>query len=96
MTCKELVYFLKPMDAKYYPKDVKWAKKQEFLRFKHRKTMSVMEYVAKFSELSCFAPVCVATDEMRIERFEHGLKGKRKEAVVGTSMPTSKRCTKIY
>ena len=45
------------MDAKYYPKDVKLAKEQEFIKFKQRRTMSVMEYAPKFNELSRFAPV---------------------------------------
>jgi len=38
--------------------------------------MSMMEYAAKFNELSHFAPAYVATNEMRMERFEYGLKGK--------------------
>jgi len=47
--------------------------------------MSAVEYAAKFYELTRFAPIYVATNEMRMERFEHGLKGKLKEAIVGHS-----------
>ena len=71
----------KNLIAKYYPKDVKWAKKQKFTRFKQGRTMSMMECAAKFNKLSHFTPVYMTTDEMRMERFELGLKGKLKEAV---------------
>ena len=40
--------------------------------------MSVMEYAAKFNELSCFTPNQVATKEMRMDHFEQGLKGQIK------------------
>ena len=43
------------MDAKYCPKDAKRAKEQECLSWKQG-NMSVMEYAAKFNELSHFAP----------------------------------------
>jgi len=42
------------IDAKYYPKDAKRAKEQEFLSLK-LENMSVMEYAPKFNELSRFA-----------------------------------------
>jgi len=73
------------MDAKYYPKDVKWAKEQEFLKFKQGRTMSVMGYAAKFNKLSCFGPVYIATDDIRMEWFERGLKGTLKEAITSHS-----------
>jgi len=40
-----------PMDAKHYPKDAKRVKEQEFLSLRQG-NMSVMEYAAKFNELS--------------------------------------------
>ena len=36
--------------------------------------MIVMEYVAKFTELACFADDYVATDMAKVRRFEDGLK----------------------
>jgi len=36
--------------------------------------MSVIECAAKFNELSRFAPSQVATDEMRIDHSEQGLR----------------------
>jgi len=52
------------MDAQYYPRDMKRAKEQEFLRLKQGQ-MSVMEYATKFNELSRFAPNQVATEEIK-------------------------------
>jgi len=44
-----------------------------------------MEYVAKFNELSRFAPNQVATEEMKVDHFEQGLKGSIKSMIVGHS-----------
>jgi len=40
--------------------------------------MSVMEYAVKFNELSQFIPNQVATEEMRMDHFEQGLRGEVK------------------
>ena len=56
------------MDTKYYPGDTKRAKVREFLSLKQG-NMSVMEYAAKFNELSRFAPHQVATEEMKMDHF---------------------------
>ena len=45
--------------------------------------MSIMEYATKFDELSRFAPNQVATEEMRIDHFEQGLKGSIKSMILG-------------
>ena len=70
------------MDAQYYPRDVKRAKEQEFLRLKQG-PMSVVEYAAKFNELSRFAPNQVSTEEMKMDHFEQGLKGPIKRMIAG-------------
>jgi len=49
------------MDNQYYPRDVRRVKEREFLCLKQGE-MSVMEYAAKFNELSQFAPSQVATE----------------------------------
>ena len=36
--------------------------------------MTVMEYVARFTELACFADDYVATDMDKVKRFENGLR----------------------
>ena len=72
------------MDAKYYPKDAKRAKEQEFLSLKHG-NMSVMKYIIKFNELSRFALNQVATEEMKMDHFAQGLKGSIKSMITGHS-----------
>ena len=57
------------MDTKYYPKDAKRAKEQEFLSLKQG-NMSVMECAVKFNELSRFALNQVAIKEMKMDHFE--------------------------
>ena len=37
-------------------------------------TMTVLEYVAKFTELARFADDYVATDMVKVRKFEDGLK----------------------
>jgi len=43
--------------------------------------MSVIEHAAKFNELSRFAPNQVATEEMRMDQFEQGLRGEVKQII---------------
>ena len=70
------------MDAQYYPQDIRRAKEQEFLRL-NQGEMSAVEYAAKFNELSHFAPTQVATEKMRIDHFEQGLRGEVKQIIAG-------------
>ena len=59
--------------GKYFPDTTRHAKAQEFLKLKQG-TMTVMEYVAKFTELARFADDYVATNMDKVRRFENGLK----------------------
>ena len=43
----------------------------------------MVEYAAKFNELSHFAPNQVATEEMKMDHFEQGLKGPIKWMIAG-------------
>ena len=70
------------MDAQYYPRDMKRAKEQEFLRLKQGQ-MSVVEYAPKFKELSRFTPNQVTTEEMKMDHFEQGLKEPIKRMIAG-------------
>jgi len=45
--------------------------------------MSVVEYAAKFNELNRFTPNQVATEQMKMDHFEQGLKGPIKRMVAG-------------
>jgi len=70
------------MDAQYYPRDVRTVKEREFLCLKQGE-ISVMEYAAKFNELSRFVPNHVVTEEMRMNHFELGLKGEIRQIIAG-------------
>ena len=58
---------------KYFPASAQHEKAREFLELKQR-TMIVLEYVAKFSELARFTNDYVATDMAKVRKFEKGLK----------------------
>ena len=45
--------------------------------------MTVMDYVARFRELVCFADDYVATDMAQARRFENGLKLSIRGRIVG-------------
>jgi len=81
------------MDAQYCPWDMERAKEQEFLHLKQGQ-MSVIEYAAKFNELSDFAPSQVPTKEMKMDHFEQGLRGPIKRMIAGMSLLASRRCIK--
>ena len=59
--------------GKYFPDTARHAKAQEFLEMKQG-TMTVMDYVARFTELARFADDYVATNMAKVRRFENGLK----------------------
>ena len=45
--------------------------------------MTVMKYVARFTELACFGDDHVATDMAKVRRFENGLKLSIRGKIVG-------------
>ena len=67
---------------KYFPATFRHAKAHEFLDLK-QETMTVMEYVAKFTELACFADDCVAIDMAKVRKFEDGLKLSIRGKIMG-------------
>ena len=68
--------------GKYFPDTAHHAKAQEFLELKQG-TMTVIEYVARFTELARFAYDYVATDMAKVRRFENGLKLSIRGRIVG-------------
>ena len=68
--------------GKYFPDTARHAKDQEFLELKQG-TMTVMDYVARFTELARFADDYVATDMAKVRRFENGLKLSIRGRIVG-------------
>ena len=59
--------------GKYFPECARHAKAREFLELKQG-TMTVLEYVAKFTELSHFVDDYVAMNMDKVRKFEDGLK----------------------
>ena len=59
--------------GKYFSATTRHAKAQEFLELRQG-TMTVIEYVAKFTELARFADDYVATDMAKVRRFGNGMK----------------------
>ena len=68
--------------GKYFPDTARNAKAQEFLELKQG-VMTVMDYVARFTEVARFADDYVATDMAKIRRFENGLKLSIRARIVG-------------
>ena len=68
--------------SKYCPDTARYAKAQEFLELKQG-VMTVMDYVARFTELARFADDYVATDMAKVRRFENGLKLSIPARIVG-------------
>ena len=68
--------------SKYFPATTRNAKAQEFLELRQG-TMTVMEYMARFTELARFSDDYVATDMAKVRRFENGLKLFIRGKIVG-------------
>ena len=68
--------------GKYFLKTARHAKAQEFLELKQGAT-TVMNYVARFTELARFTDDYVATDLAKVRRFENGLKLSIRARIVG-------------
>ena len=68
--------------GKYFLDTTRHAKAQEFLELKQG-TMTVMDYVARFTELARFADDYVATDMPKVRRFENGPKLSIRGRIVG-------------
>ena len=68
--------------GKYFQETVRHAKAQEFLELKQG-AMTVMDYMARFTELARFTDDYVATDLAKVRRFENGRKLSIRARIVG-------------
>ena len=68
--------------GKYFSETARHAKAQKFLKLK-QEAMTVMDYMARFTELARFADDYVATDLAKVRRFENGLKLSIRARIVG-------------
>ena len=55
--------------SKFFPASARHAKAREFLELR-QETMTMLEYVAKFTELACFTDDYVAMDMAKVRKFE--------------------------
>ena len=77
-----LVDFHELFMSKYFSATARHAKAWEFLKL-NQGPMTVMEYVAKFTELADFADVYAATDIAKVRKFEDGLNLSIRGKIVG-------------
>ena len=68
--------------GKYFTDTARHVKAQEFLELKQG-TMTVIEYVARFTELARFTDDYVAIDLAKVRRFENGLRLSIQGRIVG-------------
>ena len=68
--------------SKYFSATARHAKAQEFLELRQG-TMTVMEYMARFTELARFGDDYVAKDMAKVRKFENGLKLSIRGKIVG-------------
>ena len=68
--------------SKYFSTTARHAKAQEFLELRQG-TMTMMEYMARFTELTRFGDDYVATDMAKVRRFENGLKFSIRGKIMG-------------
>ena len=68
--------------GKYFPASARHAKAREFLELKQG-TMTMLEYVTKFTESACFTNDYVATDMAKVRKFEDGLKLSIRGKIMG-------------
>ena len=68
--------------SKYFPATARHVKAREFLELKQG-SMTLMEYVAKFSELTRFIDDYVTIDMDKVRKFKDGLKLSIRSKIVG-------------
>ena len=68
--------------SKFFPTSARHVQAQEFLDLRQR-DMIVLEYVARFIKLACFADDYVATYLAKVRRFEDGLRLSIRGKIVG-------------
>ena len=68
--------------GKFFPASSRHTKAREFLELKQG-TMTVLEYVAKFTKLERFGDDYVASNMAKVRKFEDGLKLSIRGKIVG-------------
>ena len=71
--------------GKYFPASARHAKAREFLELRQG-AMTVLEYVARFTELARFGDDYMATDAAKVRKFEDGLNLSIRGKIVGHNL----------
>ena len=74
--------FLELFMSKFFPASIRYAKARGFLGLRQG-SMTVLEYVAKFTELARFGDDYMATDMAKVKKFEDGMKFSIQGKIVG-------------
>ena len=70
---------------KYFPASARHAKAREFLELRQG-TMTILEYLARFTKMARFGDDYVATDTATVRKFEDGLKLSIRGKIVGHNL----------
>ena len=81
-TATEARHFRTLFMSRFFPASARHAKAWKFLEFRMG-AMTVLEYVAKFTQLTDFIDDYVATDMAKVRKFENGLKLSIQGKIVG-------------
>jgi len=65
--------FIEELRAQFYPVTLQRQKEKEFIELKMTGNMTIIQYASKFTELSRFALDFIASERMKMRRFEEGL-----------------------
>ena len=79
--------FKKKFNDRFFPASVRKQKAREFLNLVQG-GMTMEQYARRFIELGRFAPHLIATEEMRAERFQEGLRPDIRRMVVSLRIST--------
>ena len=71
--------------GKYFSASTRHVKAREFLELRQG-TMTVLEYVARFTELARFEDDYVSTDTAKVRNFKDGLKLSIQSKIVGHNL----------
>ncbi|XP_040998156.1 uncharacterized protein LOC121244199 [Juglans microcarpa x Juglans regia] len=86
--------FKKEFNDRFFPNTMRKQKAREFNNLVQG-VMTVEQYARKFIELGKFATHLIATEEMRIERFQEGLRREIRRQVACLQIPTFQQLVEV-
>ena len=80
--------------GKYFSASARHTKAREFLKLR-QETMTILKYVARFTELARFGDDYVATDATKVRKFEDGPKLSIRGKIVGHNCWVTSRISNL-